>query len=564
MKANLLNISLEWTAQRGYWNVHELWTNILFEDCGGIYVNRKLVRVICLLLATLLLVGAVSCAKGTPSETDGKANGNQPEASKGPDEQTGEPKKDTVIIAAGREPPTLDTMNQNWMMTCVSTLLTHNCLVRVGDGLIPEPDLAESYEAISDTEWIFKLHEGVKFHDGTDCTAEDVKATLEKARTVSQAEQYVENIVSVEVLDPYTVKITTDGPSSSLLVDLTNQQVAILSKDDIDADVDFNTVVNGTGPYKFVSYTAGDKLVYVANDEYFDESEKPAIKNMIWRFIPEGAPRTIALEAGNVDYLWDLETTDVPKIEANPNTELLRADSVALVYMAINNEKPPFDNADFRKAVAAAIDRESIVQVTMNGFANPAISNAPVGFTSSTDENAVGYDLEKARMYLERSGVDPSTVSFPLVCSSDEHLRTGAIIQANLAELGIQVNLDSMDNATWLTNSGKGNYTAGLTQLAQRSMQQWLITKYHSKFIDASNDSRLRDPKVDEYLDRASKTIDPEENTRILMECVAYLNDITPLVPLYNTVYVKAYNADLGGANCNATGAAYYHWLYWK
>lgn len=514
-------------------------------------MKRNPIRIMSLLVALALVLGIAGC---TPNTSDDPSGSGAPSGGQ----------KDTVIIAAGREPPTLDTMNQNWMMSCVSALLTHNCLVRVGDNLQPEPDLAESYEAVSDTEWVFKLHEGVTFHDGTTMDAEDVKATLEKAATVAQASQYVENIASIEIVDPLTIKITTKGPSSSFLMDLTNQQVSILSKDDIDANVDFNTHVNGTGPYKFVSYTPGDKLEYEANENYFDKDEMPAIKHMIWRFIPEGSARTIALESGQVDYLYDLETVDVPKLEENPDVEVLRQDSVALVYVMINNEKEPFNNPMFRKALSAAIDRESIVQVTMNGFANPAISNAPMGYTSSTDENAVGYDLEKAKEYLAESGVDPSTVEMPLVYTSDADLRTATIIQSNLAELGINVTLESMDNATWLASYASGDYTAGIIQLAQRTMEQWVTTLYHSKNIGATNGTRLNDPQVDAYLDEAAITIDDDARCEIMTECVAYLNDICPTIPLYNTIYVKAYNSGLGGANCNATGAAYYHWLYWK
>jgi len=511
------------------------------------------VRVSCLLLAVGFTLGLSACG---PKQSAGPSESNGPTG--------GGAVKDTVVIAAGREAPTFDTMNQNWMMTCVSTLLTHNCLVRVGDDLQPEPDLAESYEAVSDTEWVFHLRQGVKFHDGSDMDAEDVKATLEKAATVAQAKQYVEKIASVEVVDPYTVKITTNGPCSSLLMDLTNQQVSILSKDDIDAGVDFNTHVNGTGPYKFVGYTPGDKIEYEVNENYFNPDEKPAIAHMIWRIIPEGSARTIALESGAVDYLYDLETVDVPKLEANSNVEVLRQDSAGLVYVMINNEKPPFDNVMFRRAISAAIDRESIIKVTMNGFANPAISNAPAGYTCSTNDNAVGYDLDKAKEYLAQSGVDPSTVEMPLVYTSDADLRTATIIQANLAELGIKVTLESMDNATWLSSYASGDYTAGIIQLAQRTMEQWVTTLYHSKNIGATNGTRLNDPEIDALLDQAAVTLDDAQRQALMTQCVARLNELCPTIPLYSAIYVKAYNSGLGGANCNATGAAYYHWLFWK
>ena len=177
----------------------------------------------------LSMLGSLSACGGNPSSENQPAGGG------------GEQDKSTIVFACRAEPPTLDTMNQNYMMTCVSTLLTHNCLVRVSDDLTPEPDLAKSWETVSDTEWIFHLNEGVKFHDGSDMTADDVVATLQLAATVPQAQQYVEKITNVEAVDDYTVRITTDGPCSSLLMDLTNQQVAILSKDDIDAGVDFNT-----------------------------------------------------------------------------------------------------------------------------------------------------------------------------------------------------------------------------------------------------------------------------------------------------------------------------------
>ena len=137
--------------------------------------------------------------------------------------------------------------------------------------LTPQPALAESYEIVSDTEWVFKLRQGVKFHNGQEVKAADVKASLELCKESPQVSQYGDAVESVEVIDDYTVKITTNGPHSGLLTDLSHHGNAILPADLIASGHDFNKEPIGTGPYKFVAWNKGESIELEANEDYWGE-----------------------------------------------------------------------------------------------------------------------------------------------------------------------------------------------------------------------------------------------------------------------------------------------------
>ena len=189
--------------------------------------------------------------------------------------------------------------------------MTHNGLFKTGDNMEPVPDLVESYENTSDTEWIFHLKQGVLFHNGEEMKAEDVKASLELCQNSLEVSQYAVP-GTIEVVDDYTVKITTDGPQSGLISNLAHHGNFILPADLIESGHDFNEEPIGTGPYKLVAWNRGESVEFEAFEDYF-EGAAP-IKHVIWKIIPEGSSRTMAMEAGEVDLVVDVETTDKTRI----------------------------------------------------------------------------------------------------------------------------------------------------------------------------------------------------------------------------------------------------------
>ncbi len=260
-------------------------------------------RFLSLLLAGVMTMGVLAgCAKDSGGNGSGSGNTD-------PGNGSGE-KRDSIVIATMGETPSLSPTDHNAIAGSYMNLLTYNSLFRSDMDLNPVPDLVDTYENTSDTEWLFHLRQGVKFHDGTEMTADDVVASITYAKEQPEINLYNGSVQSIEKVDDYTVKVTTPGPSAILLNDLTHHGNAIVPKKLLDEGHDFNTDPVGTGPYKLVKWTRGDSLDFEAFEDYFDEEHKPQIKNMTWKIIPEGSSRTIALEAGEVDFVVEVEPMD--------------------------------------------------------------------------------------------------------------------------------------------------------------------------------------------------------------------------------------------------------------
>ena len=480
-------------------------------------------------------------------------------------EGSGGGKRDSIIIATMGEPPSMSPTDHNAIASNYMNAMTYSQLTRMNEDMEMEGALAESFESTSDTEWLFHLRKGVKFHDGTEMTADDVVASITYAKTCPEVSLYNNSVASIEKVDDYTVKITTPGPSAILLADLAHHGNAIVPKALLDEGNDFNTNPIGTGPYVFKKWNRGDSVEFEMFEDYWDEDHMPSIKYMTWKIIPEGSSRTIALEAGEVDYVVDVEAMDVERLE---NDEGIKLDKIAAtnhMWMMVNNEKPGLDNVDVRRAMNCAIDKESIVTVALNGLGTASYSMAPDNMPGATKENTLPHDPELAKEYMEASGVDPASIEMSIICSNDQKKRAGEVIQANLKDvLGIECELENMDLATYLSITAEGDYTAAIGNYSSTDMVQYLIGVYHIVSINASNKTRLNDPAVDALIDQAAATIDPDERAKVLEECIALINEKCPQVPLYQDMHIRAYNDKLGGVIMYPGGTLFMHAMYWQ
>ena len=508
--------------------------------------NRK-VRLLSLLLATVMLLGLLA---GCSSD-----GGEKKSATKGGD-------KDSIVIATSGETPSLSPTEHNAVAGDYMNQLTYSMLFRTDMDLKPQPHLVESYENVDESTWRFKIKEGVKFHNGDTMTADDVVASLQWAQGFAEVNLYNSDIVSITKVDDLTVEIKTDGPDAMVLSNLCHHGNAIVPKKLIDEGHDFNEDPIGTGPYKLVEWKRGDSLTFEAFDEYFLGA--PKIKNMTWKIIPEGSSRTIALEAGEVDMIIEVEAMDAERIESNSDLTLLKHESTAINWLMLNNEKPGLDNQNVRHAINSAINRDDIIAAALNGIATPVYSASPMGMLGSTDEGADTYDVKKAQEYMDASGVDPKSVKMSIICSNDTKKRAAEVIQSNLTEIGINCEIESMDLATYLSTTAEGNYTASIGGYSSSDMVSYLVGVYHSKSIGASNKTRLNNPEIDALIDEAAATVDPEAREGILKEVTVQLNELCPQVSLYQDMYLRAYNANLEGVDINAGGSIRFQDISWK
>ena len=512
-------------------------------------MRKRKLRAISLLLAGIMSVGLFA---GCSSDSGDNSSDNTDSGGT----------KDSIVIATSGETPSLSPTEHNAVAGSYMNLLTYNTLFRSGMDLEPEPDLVDTYENIDESTWQFKIKEGVKFHNGETMTADDVVASIQWAQGFAEVNLYNSDIVSITKVDDLTVEIKTDGPDAMLLSNLCHHGNAIVPKSLIDSGHDFNTDPVGTGPYKLVEWKRGDSLTFEAFEDYFKGPAK--IKNMTWKIIPEGSSRTIALEAGEVDFIVEVESMDADRLKENSDITVLQYNDTSHNWLMLNNEAPGLDNQDVRHAINSAIDKEGVVTVALNNLGSVCETQVPNNLPGTSDANTDTYDLEKAKAYLEESGVDVSGMSFPIICSDDTKKRAGEVIQANLKEIGIEANIESMDLATYLSTVAEGNFVAAIGGYGMGDTISYLNGVYHSKSINGSNKSRLNNPEIDAMIDQASATIDQAQREALTEQICAKLNEICTQAPLYQPLTLRAFNADLQGVKVNPNGDCRVEDMSWK
>ena len=311
-------------------------------------MRKRKLRAISLLLAGIMSVGLFA---GCSSDSGDNSSDNTDSGGT----------KDSIVIATSGETPSLSPTEHNAVAGSYMNLLTYNTLFRSGMDLEPEPDLVDTYENIDESTWQFKIKEGVKFHNGETMTADDVVASIQWAQGFAEVNLYNSDIVSITKVDDLTVEIKTDGPDAMVLSNLCHHGNAIVPKKLIDEGHDFNEDPVGSGPYKLVEWKRGDSLTFEAFDDYFLGA--PKIKNMTWKIIPEGSSRTIALEAGEVDFVVEVEAMDGDRLKENSDLTVIEYNSTNVTWLMLNNEKPGLDNEAVRHAINTAIDKDSVVTV---------------------------------------------------------------------------------------------------------------------------------------------------------------------------------------------------------
>jgi peptide/nickel transport system substrate-binding protein len=484
----------------------------------------------------------------------GKASGNN-------DKNTS--KNDTLKVALAVEPPSITTCEHDSLVSVYMNLLNYNGLMRIDfKTLTAVPDLAESYETVSDTEWVFKLHKGVKFHDGEEMKAADVVASLEWAKTFTGSAGYTKHIAKVEAQDDYTVKITTDQPYAGLLYDLAYHFNFIVPKSLIDNGHNFGESPVGTGPYKFVSWDSGNSLTFEAFDDYFDTDRKASIKNLIFSIIPEGNSRTIALEAGEVDFVYDASTTDVSRLKSTDGIEVSEIQSVENYFLLLNTDVAPFDNVYLRQAINYAVNRDDIISAALDGFGTANYTAISPQYPDSTTDGAASFDMEKAKECLKKWGGDPSSVVIPVICSNKTKESIATVMQSTLKELGITIQIVSEDTATYFADWQAGKYTALISSWSPSNALTY-VQRYHSDRAKSYPGS-IKNDDLDKMIKSAETIIDDTERSKAIHDIIVKCNELVPQISLYLPSYYRAYNSGLAGVNCSATGYVSFNEIYWK
>ena len=442
---------------------------------------------------------------------------------------------------------TLDPHSANEGPT--STLLHHiyeTLVERATDGSL-EPRLATEWGIHPDdpTIWVFKLREGVKFHDGADFTAEDVVASIERVRAESSDFKGLHTAVAgAEAVDDLTVHIKMSGPSPLYVQNLTN--FFIMDKGWIEANgvelpQDFKageekyTVrnTNGTGPYTLVSRDPEVRTVLAANPNHWDAA--PAVTEIIYTPIKEAATRVAALLSGEVDFVQDVPVQDIERLSqtdgitvttgAENRTIFFAYDmgSDSLVSLAGDN---PFKKPEVREAVAKALDRDAIKQVVMRGQSVPSGMNAPP-FVNGWNAEMDAYsppDIDRAKALMTEAGY-PDGFSVDLHCPNDRYLNDEAICQAfvgMLGRIGVKANLVSQSRTI--------HFPAIQNREVDFYLLGWGVPTFDSQYIfdflvhspeegrGGWNGSRYENPEVDAMIKTLATETDLDKRNETIAQ----------------------------------------------
>jgi peptide/nickel transport system substrate-binding protein len=293
--------------------------------------------------------------------------------------------------------------------------LVFNGLTRMAADLSTQPDLAESWTYSDDLKhWTFKLRHGVKFHDGQEMISADVVALYKRLldpATAAPSRSSYDMISGVTAPDPYTVAFELSSPYGGFADILSDRQVKIVPRN---AVAQLATHPIGTGPFKFVSYTPGDRLILTRNADYF-EPGMPKLQGVELRIIPEMSVKIAALEAGDLDVVWDLPLEQVKQLNAQAN---LRVDSVATASWdaaIMNNLIPPFNDPKVRLAFQMAVSKADVVELTLFGQGAPTISPIPPTHPFYAGQLVIPpADPAAARKLLAQAG-HPNGITIPII-----------------------------------------------------------------------------------------------------------------------------------------------------
>ncbi len=463
--------------------------------------------------------------------------------------QTGE-----LAIAVATDPITVDPRGA---MNVISWSLAYHIadpLVGKDKDLKIVPLLAESWDRPDSLTWRFKLRRGVKFHNGEDVTAQAVKATIDvmidpelakakKVQVSSIVRGNFRTVERVEAPDPYTVVIKTKTPYRPMLLGLAQLGIAPVSA--LEAGEAYVAHPVGAGPYKFVEYIPGSRLVLEANPTYW--GTKPTFKRVTVRIIPENATRVAALQTGEVLAIYNVPPDAIERIRASKDLVVQDTLTTRYNYLYLQNDRPPFNDKRVRLAVNYALDKDQITRVIFKGLARPA--SAPMGpATAFFDKSLTPYpfDVTKAKGLLAEAGY-PNGLKFVMGTPFGRFINDRQVAEATvgqLAKAGFTVDLRVEEWGTSLANLMARKYDAMFGAYGGSTdpdyMLSWLFTAKTSVV-------GFNKPEVETLLAEGLQAPDDATARRIYERLQKIVWDDVPLGFLYFQPDIVAFNKRLKG-----------------
>jgi peptide/nickel transport system substrate-binding protein len=445
-------------------------------------------------------------------------------------------------------------------------------LVDRDENVQKRPGLALSWAPIDDTTWEFKLRPGVKFHDGSDFTAEDVAFSVKRIPSIpnnpSPYTGNIRSIVATEIVDAHTIRFKTDRPNPSLPGQLSN--VFIVSHkaaaEASPADFASGRAAIGTGPYKFASLTTGDRYVLTRFDGYW--GAKPDWDKVTFRIIPNSASRVAALLAGDVDLIDFVPPADIVNLRKDARVTVFQRPSDRVIYLEPNFgldsspelvdksgaplDKNPFRDLKVRQAVSKAINREAMVARIMDGLGVPASQLVPEGFGGFDPAISVErYDPDGAKKLLAEAGYLDG-FGLTVHCSSDRYVNDARICETvaqMLSRIGIAAKVEVQPSSVYFSRTAAPKSELPLMLVGWGSASTGdsvpgltgIIHSYNAaKGMGAYDMGDYKNAAVDQLIEQAIVTLDDGKRDGLLKQAMVDAMKDLSIIPLHTQMSVLA------------------------
>lgn len=471
----------------------------------------------------------------------------------------------TTIITP--EPPLLVLGVNNQGPTLLVGSKIYQSLLKFSEDLKPLPELAKSWALADDKiTYTFKLQDGVKFHDGTPMTADDVIFSIMQfnMQLAPRARAIFQKIKSATAPDPSTVVLKLDAPFEPFLLMFDVTTCPIVPKHIFDG-TDYrnnphNSTPIGTGPFKFAEWKRGDYIRLVRHDQYWKPGQ-PYLDEIIYRVIPDSQSRTLAVQTGQVILAQesDIEPFDIPRLSKEAKLDVTTKGweyFSPVCWIEINNRVKPLDDWRVRQAISLALDRDFITKRLWFGLNKPA--RGPVASTTRFFDTALpplAHDTKKAMALLDEAGLKPNAqgVRFTMKHLSlpygDVWQRLSEYIRSSLKQVGIEVVLESTDAGGWAQRVGAWDYETTINFVYQYGdptlgVERTYVSSNIQK-VTFTNTGGYSNPKVDELFATARNASDAAERAKAFNAVQEILVHDMPQVWIMEMAFPTVYDKKL-------------------
>lgn len=479
-----------------------------------------------------------------------------------------------IVAVISQSIDSLDPYNTNSTISQALGKGWYEGLFEFDTALNIKPVLATSYEVSEDgLVYTFKLREGVKFHDGTDFNAEAVKYNFERVldrnNALARFNQF-KDIDKIEALDAHTVKITLKAPFSAFINNLAHPSAMIISPTALakyGKDINLNPV--GTGRFVFGHWDPAQAVSMKKFDAYWNKEQQAQVDSITFRIVTDNNTRAAVLQTGEAQFIYPVPNEQIEVLKKNDKIDVIVAPSIILRYISMNTLVKPFDNPKVRQAINYAINKEAMIKVAFNGYADVATGVVPSQVEYSVQFDPWPYNPKKAKELLAEAGYPNGFESTLWGAYNDgTSIKAVQFLQQQLRQVGIKVSVENLEAGQrvqrvqtvkdpkdaqvrmyysgWSASTGEANWALSPLLAGDAWPPVFNNTAYY------------KNEKVDANLAAALRTTNKEEKAKLYAEAQKQIWADAPWVFLNVNKTVSARSKKLEGITVMPDGSLYF------